>query len=115
MRALMYVDEKKMELQELPMPEGEVILRVLGCTVCGTDLKTFLHGHPYFKPPTILGHEFYGRVEKAPADSSFAPGDYVVAAPYGACGRSFAKRRIMWRPAPSVNMWPCPPPLRKKA
>ena len=68
MRALMYVDEKKMELQELPMPEGEVILRVLGCTVCGTDLKTFLHGHPYFKPPTILGHEFYGRVEKAPAD-----------------------------------------------
>ena len=86
MRALMYVDEKKMELQELPMPEGEVILRVLGCTVCGTDLKTFLHGHPYFKPPTILGHEFYGRVEKAPADSSFAPGDYVVAAPYGECG-----------------------------
>lgn len=86
MRALMYVDEKKMELQELPMPEGEVILRVLGCTVCGTDLKTFLHGHPYFKPPTILGHEFYGRVEKAPANSSFAPGDYVVAAPYGECG-----------------------------
>lgn len=75
-----------MELQELPMPQGDLILKVLGCAVCGTDLKTFLHGHPFFKPPTILGHEFYGQIEKAPADSSFRKGDYVVAAPYGECG-----------------------------
>ena len=86
MKALMYVAEKKMELQELPVPEGEFILRVLGCTVCGTDLKTFLHGHPYFKPPTILGHEFYGQVEKAPEGCGWKAGDYAVAAPYGECG-----------------------------
>ena len=56
MKALMYVGTKQMEVQEIPKPEGDFLVRVLGCTICGTDLKTFLHGHPFFKPPTILGH-----------------------------------------------------------
>ncbi|MBR6704753.1 MAG: alcohol dehydrogenase catalytic domain-containing protein [Lachnospiraceae bacterium] len=86
MKALMYVGTGQMEVQEIPKPEGDFLVKVLGCTVCGTDLKTFLHGHPFFKPPTILGHEFYGRVEKAPAESGYRPGDYVVVAPYGECG-----------------------------
>lgn len=86
MKALMYVGEKTMEVQEIPYPEGEFIVRVKGCAICGTDLKTYLHGHPYFKPPTILGHEFYGKVEKAPAETGYVPGDYVVVAPYGECG-----------------------------
>ena len=67
MKALVYVGEKQLELQNIPEPEGEFLVRVLGCAICGTDLKTYLHGHPYFKPPTILGHEFYGVVDKAPA------------------------------------------------
>ena len=86
MKALMYVAEKSLKVQEVPAPEGDFIVHVEGCTVCGTDLKTFLHGHPFFKPPTILGHEFYGKVEKAPADSGYRAGDYVVVAPYGECG-----------------------------
>ena len=86
MKALMYVGEQKLEVQEVKKPEGAFIVKVEGCTICGTDLKTYLHGHPYFKPPTILGHEFYGRVEKAPAESGYKPGDYVVVAPYGECG-----------------------------
>lgn len=87
MKALMYVAEKELKVQEIPAPEGDFIVHVEGCTICGTDLKTFLHGHPFFKPPTILGHEFYGRVEKAPAGSGYSVGDYVVAAPYGECGK----------------------------
>ncbi|MBO4873523.1 MAG: alcohol dehydrogenase catalytic domain-containing protein [Lachnospiraceae bacterium] len=86
MKALMYVGTKQMEVQEIPKPEGDFLVRVLGCTICGTDLKTFLHGHPFFKPPTILGHEFYGQVEKAPAETGYKAGDYVVVAPYGECG-----------------------------
>lgn len=82
----MYVGEKTMEVQEVPKPQSDFIVRVKGCAICGTDLKTYLHGHPYFKPPTILGHEFYGVVEKAPAATGYAPGDYVVVAPYGECG-----------------------------
>ena len=75
MKALVYVAEKQLEVRDVPEPEGEFLVRVLGCAICGTDLKTLLHGHPYFKPPTILGHEFYGVVDKAPAGCGYAPGD----------------------------------------
>lgn len=86
MKALMYVGEKQMEVQEIPAPQGEFVVKVEGCAICGTDLKTYLHGHPYFKPPTILGHEFYGTVAAAPADTGYRVGDPVVVAPYGDCG-----------------------------
>ncbi len=86
MKAMMYLGDQAMELRDIPKPEGEFIVRVLGTTVCGTDLKTWLKGHPAFPPPAVLGHEAIGRVEKAPKDSGFAPGDYCVAAPYGECG-----------------------------
>lgn len=86
MKALMYVGERKLEVQDIPTPEGEFLVRVAGCAICGTDLKTYLHGHPFFKPPTILGHEFYGTVEKAPESTGYKPGDPVVVAPYGECG-----------------------------
>ena len=56
MKALMYTAIGKMEMQEVKKPEEGTIIQVKGCGICGTDLKTFLHGHPYFIPPTILGH-----------------------------------------------------------
>ena len=86
MKALMYIGDQQLEVQEIPKPDGPFLVKVLGCTICGTDLKTWKQGHPYFKPPTILGHEFYGQVEKAPEESGYRPGDYVVVAPYGECG-----------------------------
>lgn len=86
MKALVYTGEQQLQMQELSTPEGEFLVKVEGCAICGTDLKTYLHGHPYFQPPTILGHEFYGVVAKAPADSKYKVGDAVVVAPYGECG-----------------------------
>lgn len=86
MKALMYIGDQQMEVREIPKPDAPFLVKVLGCTVCGTDLKTWKQGHPYFKPPTILGHEFYGQVEKAPEETGYRPGDYVVVAPYGECG-----------------------------
>ena len=66
MKALFYMGEKQLELKDAPAPTGEFVLRVTGCTLCGTDLKTWLKGHPMFTPPCILGHEFIGVVERAP-------------------------------------------------
>ncbi len=86
MKALMYLGEKNLEVQNIPDPEGEFLVRVHGCDICGTDLKTWLHGHPNFKPPCILGHEFIGTVERTPQNSGFSVGDAVVVAPYGECG-----------------------------
>ena len=86
MKALIYQGERKLAVQSIPAPQGAFIVRVSGCDICGTDLKTYLHGHPNFTPPCILGHEFVGTVERTPAGTGFAPGDPVVVAPYGECG-----------------------------
>jgi len=87
MKALMYLGERKLDVQSVPEPQGAFVVRVSGCDICGTDLKTYLHGHPNFTPPCILGHEFVGTVERAPAETGFVPGDPVVVAPYGECGK----------------------------
>ena len=65
MKALIYQGERKLAVQSVPAPQGAFIVRVSGCDICGTDLKTYLHGHPNFTPPCILGHEFVGTVERA--------------------------------------------------
>ncbi len=87
MKALVYMGERSLEVQDMPAPEGAFVVRVRGCDICGTDLKTYLHGHPNFTPPCILGHEFIGNVERAPLESGYKPGDAVVVAPYGECGK----------------------------
>ncbi|MFA5544900.1 MAG: alcohol dehydrogenase catalytic domain-containing protein [Sphaerochaetaceae bacterium] len=86
MKALIYTGIEQLELQQIADPEGDFVVKVAGCGVCGTDLKTYLKGHHYFKPPTILGHEFTGYVTRAPKDSGFKIGDPVVVAPYAECG-----------------------------
>ncbi len=54
----------QMELRQLfrPEPAGEEILvRVLGCTICGSDLHTF-EGRRRVPVPTVLGHEIVGQI-----------------------------------------------------
>jgi len=86
MKALMYLGIGELALQDVKDPSKPFILRVAGCGICGTDLKAYLKGHHMFTPPTILGHEFYGTVERAPDDCGFKTGEAVVVAPYVECG-----------------------------
>jgi L-iditol 2-dehydrogenase len=86
MRALVYLGIGELAMRDLPPPEGGFVVKVAGCGICGTDLKTFRSGHHLFPPPAILGHEFYGRLSRAPAGSGFSEGDLVVVAPYAECG-----------------------------
>src|SRR5258708_14814128 len=57
-----------LELRDLPAPEpadGELILEVQACGICGTDLH-ILDGEPYRpEPPFVLSHEPVGRVAAA--------------------------------------------------
>lgn len=89
----MYLGQHNLEVREVPSPDGAFLVRVFGCTICGTDLKTWLHGHPHIKPPCILGHEFIGTVERAPVETGYKKGDFVVVAPYGECGECGLCRR----------------------
>jgi len=63
---------RQIELREIPRPEpsqGEILVRVLGCTLCGSDLHSF-EGRRRTPVPTVLGHEIVGEIvhsgQKAP-------------------------------------------------
>ncbi|MCV7226723.1 galactitol-1-phosphate 5-dehydrogenase [Mycolicibacterium komossense] len=65
-----------------PLPFGErpVLVRVGSVGVCGSDVLRFAHDTAYHYP-LVLGHEFSAVIEKAPEDSTFAPGDRVAVFP----------------------------------
>jgi S-(hydroxymethyl)glutathione dehydrogenase / alcohol dehydrogenase len=61
-----------------PKP-GEVLVRLVACGVCHTDLYTASGVDPSGYAPTVLGHEGAGVVEAVgPAVDSLAVGDHVV-------------------------------------
>jgi Zn-dependent alcohol dehydrogenase len=72
---------------DAPRP-GEVRVRVAATGVCGSDLHV-LHGtSPVAVLPLVLGHEGAGTVESVgDGVTDVVPGDHVVLALYGPCGR----------------------------
>jgi S-(hydroxymethyl)glutathione dehydrogenase/alcohol dehydrogenase len=69
-------------IQEVELEEpraGEVLVRLVACGVCHTDLYTASGADPSGYAPAVLGHEGAGVVEKVgDGVSSLAPGDHVV-------------------------------------
>lgn len=75
--------EHGVELRDVPVPEpgpGEVLLRVRGVSVCGSDVHQYHNKQSWpVRVPVILGHEFCGEVaEVGPGVAGFAPGERVV-------------------------------------
>lgn len=71
--------------RDTPVPEpgpGELLLRVLACGVCRTDLHVTEGDLPVHRPGVTPGHEVVGEVVAAgPGDTAgFAPGDRAGAA-----------------------------------
>jgi S-(hydroxymethyl)glutathione dehydrogenase/alcohol dehydrogenase len=79
-----------LEVQELELAEpeaGEVLVRLVACGVCHTDLYTASGADPSGYAPTVLGHEGAGVVERVGESvSSLAPGDHVVTLFSPQCG-----------------------------
>jgi len=71
-----------LEVQELELAEpraGEVLVRLVACGVCHTDLYTASGADPSGYAPAVLGHEGAGVVERVGEGvASVAPGDHVV-------------------------------------
>jgi S-(hydroxymethyl)glutathione dehydrogenase/alcohol dehydrogenase len=69
-------------VQELDLAEpkaGEVLVRLVACGVCHTDLYTASGADPSGYAPTVLGHEGAGVVERlGEGVTSLEPGDHVV-------------------------------------
>ncbi len=63
---------RPLELRRYPLPhlaEGEVLVRITCCTLCGSDIHTY-EGRRSTPCPTVLGHEILGRVAELPAGSA---------------------------------------------
>ncbi|HPA52657.1 MAG TPA: alcohol dehydrogenase catalytic domain-containing protein [Thermoanaerobaculia bacterium] len=89
MRALVCERPGHVALRELPEPvpgPGEVVVRVESALTCGTDLKLIRRGHPKVPFPTVLGHEYCGRVARVGEGAPFAVGERVVSGVSGPCG-----------------------------
>ncbi len=82
MKAAVYEGKGQVNVREVPVPsvgDGDVLLAIEACSICGTDLRTYRHGDKKITPPRVLGHEFCGRVvESRAADAGLRAGDRVV-------------------------------------
>ena len=83
MKAVVLVENSKVEVQELPKPElaapGDVLVKVAYTGICGSDYVRFFE-HQAKKYPLVLTHEFSGVVE-ASRSSQYKPGDKVAVIP----------------------------------
>ena len=90
MKIVELVELGRVETRTAPVPvpgPGEARLRVRAVGLCGTDVKAYRRGHPYFKPPCVLGHEVVGAIDAVDdAVRGLAVGERVVCAPYAECG-----------------------------
>jgi propanol-preferring alcohol dehydrogenase len=84
-------DRNPLELREVSRPkaaQGEILLRVLTCGVCHTEIDEIEGRTPPPRLPVIPGHQVVGVVEETGGkDARFKPGDRVgVAWIFSACG-----------------------------
>ena len=86
MRAAVYHGRHSVAAGEWPAPEigaGELLLRLRGCGLCGSDVAKILVDHP---APAVFGHEVVGEVAQVGAGvERFAAGDRVVVAHHVPC------------------------------
>jgi (R,R)-butanediol dehydrogenase/meso-butanediol dehydrogenase/diacetyl reductase len=87
--AVLTEDRPRLELADVPTPDpgpGEVLLRVTGCGICGSDLHI---ASQLAEAGGILGHEFAGAVATVGAgvdEGQWKEGTAVVARPFSGCG-----------------------------
>ena len=91
MRAGVFRDKGVVRVEEVPVPEvgdGEVLIKVSACGICGTDIKKIFQR--YVEPPQILGHELAGTVVAVGRGvERWTPGDRVMSFHHTPCGRCF--------------------------
>jgi L-iditol 2-dehydrogenase len=86
MKISLWYHNRDIRIEDEPVPEpgpGEVLLKVMACGICGSDLVEW---YRLPRAPLVQGHEIGARVEKVgPGVFNFKPGDRVMAAPKVPC------------------------------
>ena len=111
--AVLYEARQPLKIEELEMPkvgDDDVLIKVASCGVCHTDLKV-AEGRNRFTPPTILGHEVAGTLERVGARcKDFKEGDRVIIGMRYKCGRC---RYCLSARENLCERRPAPPSLKK--
>jgi len=97
MRAGVFREKGVVRVEEVPVPEvgdGEVLIKVAACGICGTDIKKIFQR--YVEPPQILGHELAGTVVALGRGvTRWKLGDRVMSFHHVPCGVCFyCKNRL---------------------
>lgn len=96
MSAARYLGPHRIEAVELPVPDignGEALIRVEACGICGSDLGIVSGTHPRAKEPLTLGHELCGRIVALDTEANgFHTGERVAVFPLLSCGTCFVCR-----------------------
>lgn len=92
MKSAVFYEKHKLVIENIEKPtpcENEVLIKVMACGICGTDVHIFEGDEGAAATPagTVLGHEFSGVVEQVGANvNGFKVGDKVCVDPNKLCG-----------------------------
>jgi len=105
MRAGVYRGAGRVATEHVPVPEiadGEVLIQVAACGICGTDLKKIQHG--FIAPPQIFGHEVAGAIAAVGRGvHRWREGDRVVSFHHVPCGACFYCDRRLFSQCPAYK------------
>jgi L-iditol 2-dehydrogenase len=95
MKAALLYGKEDIRIEEMALPETEnhgLLVRVLTCGICGSDIRMFFNGpSSRYISPVVLGHEVCGEVVRVGAGlEDYSPGDLVGIAPIIPCMRCSA-------------------------
>ena len=90
--ALFYGGKEDIRVETIdtpPLGDGDVLLRVKACGICGSDARSYFNGvEQRYKIPVIFGHELTAEVAKTGRKvEGYKAGDRVVVAPIYGCGQ----------------------------
>src|SRR6516164_3738972 len=95
MRSVVYRGINDMRVETVPTPvigEGELLVKIATCGICGTDLKKIHTGS--HSAPRIFGHEMSGTVVAVgPGVTRFRGGERVVVHHHVPCGECYYCRK----------------------
>lgn len=99
MLAYVYHKDKTLVLEQKPEPvlnlANGAVIKVLSCSICGTDVRTFRYGSEKIQDGRTIGHEVTGEIVKIADEfnDQFKIGDHVAIAPAIGCGKCVSCRR----------------------
>jgi len=97
MKTVLITNPNEIKVAEMPMPEikeGEALLKIKYCGICGADVASFTGNQPFTTYPRIPGHEFSAEIVTIGLNQKgLKPGDIVTANPYFNCNECYSCKR----------------------